>query len=331
MTNDRSNERPLLEVVDLVQEFPNRWRGQGRTLRAVSHVSFEIRKGETLGIVGQTGSGKTTLGRAVLQIPRPTSGSVLFRGVDLTRLAGSRLREHRRQIQMVFQDPFASVDSKWRVLDIVEEPLIGHGVRGAAARRRVEDVLDLVALPAQKFGQRRPGELSGGQCQRVAIARALVGRPDLIVCDEAVSSLDALIQSQILDLFESVRRELSLSYLFISHDLAVIKRISDRVAVMHFGRICEIGSTRALFRTPRHPYTVALLNSVPGEAETRQGTSTIVSAPAPAMNDTGGCHFRARCPSAQGLCAREEPLLRQVGDDQFIACHFPVPVHAEVV
>ena len=255
------NETPLLQVRDLVHEFHT----DAGTVHAVSGVSFDVRPGETLGIVGETGSGKSTLARSVMQAPRPKAGEVLFRGADLVTLRGARLLQARRHLQMVFQDPFGSLDPKWRVRDLVEEPLIAYRTGDRTARRRrVDEVLELVGLDPAGHGGRRPRELSGGQAQRVAIARAVALSPALIICDEAVSSLDVLIQAQVLNLFERLRAELGLSYLFIAHDLALVKQVSDRVAVMYLGKLCEVGPGEAVYRQPLHPYTRALLDSVPG-------------------------------------------------------------------
>lgn len=321
---------PLLEARHLVQEFAVRGPGgvKGGVVQAVSDVSFEIRSGETVGVVGETGSGKSTLARSLLQYPRPKSGSVLFRGADLVRLKRRRLVEARRHLQMVFQDPIGSLNPKWEVRQIVEEPLIGYKAGGRAERqRRVDEVLELVGLSAGTYGNRRPRQLSGGQCQRVAIARALTLDPALIICDEAVSSLDVLIQAQVLNLFEQLRTELGLSYLFISHDLALVKQVSDRVAVMHLGEIAEIGPADSLYREPRHPYTVALLASIPSpdpdSAAERPGAAISGEPPSP-IEPPSGCRFRTRCPRAQERCAVEKPKLRQLNDDHFVACHFPV-------
>ena len=257
---------PLLQVRDLVQEFAVGDRGgiRGGTVQAVTGVSFDVWPGETLGIVGETGSGKSTLARSILQAPRPKSGAVLFRGTDLVTLHGAGLLQARRHLQMVFQDPFGSLDPKWRVRDLVAEPLIAYRVGSRdGRRRRVDEVLELVGLDPAAHGGRRPRELSGGQAQRVAIARAVALSPALIICDEAVSSLDVLIQAQVLSLFERLRAELGLSYLFIAHDLALVKQVSDRVAVMYLGKLCEVGPGEAVYRQPLHPYTRALLDSIP--------------------------------------------------------------------
>jgi oligopeptide transport system ATP-binding protein len=299
-----------------------------RVVHAVSGVSFELGAGETLGIVGETGSGKSTLARAILQAPRPKSGEVLFRGTDLVKLRGRALAAERRQLQMVFQDPFSSLDPSWRVHQIVEEPLVAFSVGDRAARRRrVAEVLELAGLDPQRHARRRPRELSGGQAQRVAIARALALDPALIICDEAVSSLDMLIRAQVLNLFERLRSELRLSYLFIAHDLSLVKHVSDRVAVMYLGKLCEIGPATALYREPRHPYTLALLASIPSpdpRAAPTELEATVHGEPASPIDPPSGCRFRTRCPRAQERCALEEPKLRKLGADHFAACHFPV-------
>ncbi|MGH3165615.1 MAG: ATP-binding cassette domain-containing protein, partial [Trebonia sp.] len=245
----------LLEVQDVVQEFSVRGTGgaRGGVVQAVSGVSFDIMPGETLGIVGETGSGKSTLARAILQAPPPKAGRVLLRGTDLTRLRGGKLLRLRRNIQFVFQDPFGSLDPKWRVRSIVEEPLVAYREGGREARRRrVDELLDLVGLDPARYAKRHPRELSGGQAQRVAIARAVALNPSLLICDEAVSSLDVLIQAQVLNLFEKLRSDLGLSYLFIAHDLALVKQVSDRVAVMYLGKLCEVGPGDSVYASPLH-------------------------------------------------------------------------------
>jgi oligopeptide transport system ATP-binding protein len=322
----------LLEVRQLVHEFHVRGAGgvRGGTVHAVSDVSFHIDTGETLGVVGETGSGKSTLARCVLQAPRPKSGSVRLDGTELVGLRGGRLKRARRNMQMVFQDPYGSLNPRWRISDIVEEPLIGYGEGTATTRRqRVRDLLDLVGLNPAVYGRRRPRELSGGQAQRVAIARAIAIHPALLVCDEPVSSLDVLIQAQVLNLLEQLRTELGLSYLFISHDLALVKQVSDRVAVMHLGQLCEVGPADALYRSPRHPYTVDLLASIPSLDPNRPpmtGRAVSAGEPPSPLNPPSGCRFRTRCARAQERCAVERPLLRELGPGHEVACHFPEPV-----
>jgi len=321
---------PLLRARNIVQEFPVRGAGglRGGVVHAVSDVSFDVHTGETLGIVGETGSGKSTLARSLVQAPRPKSGEVLFQGADLVRLRRRRLVAARRHVQMVYQDPFGSLNPRWRVVELVEEPLLGYGVKGAERRRRrVRELLDLVGLDPSVYGGRKPGELSGGQCQRVAIARAIALDPALVICDEAVSSLDVLIQAQVLNLFERLRSELGLSYLFIAHDLALVKQVSDRVAVMHLGQLAEIGPADALYREPLHPYTAALLDSVPGldpaTGRARRPVPLRGEPPSP-LDPPSGCRFRTRCPRAQDRCAVEEPTLQERSPGHSAACHFPL-------
>ncbi len=321
---------PLLVVNHLVQEFVVRGNAGDKAgvVQALSDVSFVLHEGETLGIVGETGSGKSTIARSVLAAPRPKSGEVLFRGTDLLKLRGDRLREARRNIQMVYQDPYGSIDPKWRILDVVEEPLVAFGIGNATSRRkRAEELLDLVGLDPGAYGRRRPRQLSGGQCQRVAIARALALSPSLIICDEAVSSLDVLIQAQILNLFEELRRELGLSYLFIAHDLALVKQVSDRVAVIYLGQLAELGPSQGLYDRPMHPYTAALLESIPRPdpfAERVSIVGAISGDPPSPINPPSGCRFRTRCPRAQDLCADVVPEWRERSPNHFVACHFPL-------
>ena len=320
----------LLEVRHLVQEFVLRDYGgaKGGVLQAVSDVSFKLHAGETLGIVGETGSGKSTLARSVIQAPPPKHGEVIFDGQDLVRLPYRALKSVRRNLQMVFQDPFSSLDPRWTASRIVEEPLIAYGVGTRSERReKVGSLLERVGLDAARYGSARPRELSGGQCQRVAVARALALEPKLILCDEPVSSLDVLVQAQVLNLFEKLRTDLGLSYLFIAHDLALVKQVSDRVAVMYLGKLCEIGPVRDIYRRPLHPYTLALLDSIPtpvppaGKRDTRSVISGELPSP---LDPPSGCRFRTRCPRAQELCATEAPELRALGDGHLVACHFPL-------
>ena len=326
-----NGDEPLLSARNVVQEFEVRGHGgvKGGVVQAVSDVSFDVRAGETLGVVGETGSGKSTLARSVLQAPRPKSGSVRFQGNDLVGLKGRRLLEARRSLQMVFQDPFGSLDPKWRVFDLVEEPLVAYGVgTREERRRRVREVLDTVGLDPDVYGKRRPRQLSGGQAQRVAIARALTLDPALIICDEAVSSLDVLIQAQVLNLFERLRAELGLSYLFIAHDLALVKQVSDRVAVMYLGRLCELGPAEALYREPFHPYTVALLASIPSpdpDAPRAAGARGRSAAIRPRRSTRPADAASARAARARRSAARPRcPQMRELAPDHAVACHFPV-------
>nr|WP_325049379.1 ABC transporter ATP-binding protein [Saccharopolyspora rhizosphaerae] len=254
---------------------------------------------------------------------------MVFQGTDLMTLRRRELVRARREMQVVFQDPFGSLNPRWRVTELVEEPLLGYGVRGAEARReRVGELLDLVGLDPATHGRRRPGELSGGQCQRVAIARAIALNPALVICDEAVSSLDVLVQAQVLNLFEQLRRELGLSYLFISHDLALVKQVSDRVAVMHLGQLTEIGPAASLYRRPRHPYTSALLASIPdptpGSGRAQRRPAPLSGEPPSPLDPPTGCRFRTRCSRAQARCEREQPVLREHAPGHLAASHFPL-------
>src|ERR1700722_15068423 len=326
-------KKPLLSVRDLVQEFVVREGGGTRAgvVQAVSSVSFDIMPGETLGIVGETGSGKSTLARAILQSPRPKSGSVVFRGSELTALRGRSLLAARQHMQFVFQDPFGSLDPKWTVRSIIEEPLIAYSVGDRQARRkRVEELLDLVGLDPALYAKPPPRELPGGQAQRVAIARAVALEPDLLICDEAVSSLDVLIQAQVLNLFEKLRRELGLSYLFIAHDLALVKQVSDRVAVMYLGKFCEVGPGESVSNQPLPPYPKALLDSIPSpEPGAGRSTTTLRGEPPSPVNPPSGCRFRTRCPRAADRCADEVPEPRELFPGHLVACHFPLTEPSE--
>jgi oligopeptide/dipeptide ABC transporter ATP-binding protein len=313
---------PLLTVEHLHKHF----RARSGTLRAVDDVSFNIDEGQTLGLVGESGSGKSTLGRAVLRLIEPTSGSVRFAGRELTTLRPSALKPFRRQMQIVFQDPYASLDPQMRVGQIVAEPLLIHRIGTKRERdAKTHELLGRVGLPPTA-ARRFPREFSGGQRQRIAIARALALSPKLIFCDEAVSALDVSIQAQILNLFRDLQRELSLSYLFISHDLAVVREMADRVAVMYVGKIVELGEAQAVLHRPRHPYTVALRSAVPEpDPERERNRRRIVlrgDLPSP-LNPPSGCRFRTRCWKAQPVCAEVEPPLRELSPGHAAACHFP--------
>jgi oligopeptide/dipeptide ABC transporter ATP-binding protein len=314
----------LLTVSNLVVEY-----GSGKDVfRAVDDVSFSVPRGGTLAIVGESGCGKSTIAKALVRLLTPTSGVIDLDGTDLARLPERQLRPIRHRVQMVFQDPYGSLDPRWQVSDIVEEPLDAYGIGTRAERRqRVREVLDRVGLDPDAHGRRRPRRLSGGQAQRVAIARALALDPALIICDEAVSSLDVLIQAQVLNLFERLRADLGLSYLFIAHDLALVKQVSDRVAVMYLGKLVELGPAEALYREPLHPYTVALLASIPSPdpESPRNRAHAAISGDVPSPIDPpSGCRFRTRCPRAQDVCGRDEPPLRELSSGHAVACHFPV-------
>jgi oligopeptide/dipeptide ABC transporter ATP-binding protein len=336
MSDGSPASRHILQVQNVSQEFRVRRHDRiGSTLlHAVSNVSFHICYGETLGMVGESGSGKSTLARSLLQTPRPRTGTVRFEGAELTALRGRALHTHRRSMQMVFQDPFGSLNPRWRVVDLVEEPLVGYGVGNASTRqRRVSEVLDAVGLSLTSYGRRLPRELSGGQCQRVAIARALTLDPSLIICDEAVSALDALIQAQLLNLLQDLQQERGLSYLFISHDLAVVKQVSDRVAVLFMGQLCEIGPASSIYTRARHPYTAMLLAAAPRTALLERkwvpGAVGLEDAQLPSLRHPGGCCFLAQCPRAQERCSIEVPTLRDMGENHLVACHYPEVADAQ--
>ncbi len=310
----------LLSVENLVVEY-----GSGRhRVHAVSDVSFDVRRGETLGLVGESGCGKSTLGRSVLQLYRPRSGRVMFDGVDLTAATGEALRRLRRRVQLIFQDPIASLNPRRRVGEIVAEPLVIAGIGDAAAReRRVREVLNAVGLDADLVMRRRPHEFSGGQCQRISIARALVLEPDLIICDEPVSALDVSIRAQILNLLEEMKGRYGLTLIFIAHDLAVVKAVSDRVAVMYLGKLCEIGPAERIFEEPAHPYTSLLLAAIPlPDPDAGVPESVPFGEPPSPLAPPSGCRFRTRCPLAAARCAEEEPVMREIGPDRYVACHF---------
>jgi len=316
---------PLLRVEHLVVEFPS---GRGRKVHAVSDVSFDVMEGETLGLVGESGCGKSTTGRAVVQMPPPTSGSVNFAGNELTKLKGEELRRLRPLMQMIFQDPISSLNPRHRVGEIVTEPLAIWN-KGTPAEReaKVREVFDAVGLDYDTAERRRPHQFSGGQCQRISIARALMMDPKLIICDEPVSALDVSIQAQILNLLEDMKQRYGLTLVFIAHDLAVVRNVSDRVAVMYLGKMCEIAPSGRLYAEPAHPYTNALLSSIPvPNPEIRPSPQDRLLGgefPSP-VDPPSGCRFRTRCPRAQDVCAQEEPQIRELSPDHFVACHFPV-------
>jgi oligopeptide/dipeptide ABC transporter ATP-binding protein len=312
----------LLEVDNLVKHF--HVRGHAMPVRAVDGVSFTIRRGETLGLVGESGCGKTTTGRCILQLERPTSGRIVFEGVDLTKLAHDALRAVRRRVQVIFQDPYSSLNPRMTIGQILAEPLEVHGiVREKAARvERVRELLTQVGLLPQ-HARRYPHQLSGGQRQRVGIARALAMEPSLIVCDEPVSALDVSIQAQIINLLEDLQSRLGLTYLFIAHDLSVVRHISDRVAVMYLGKVVEITDRLRLYEEPVHPYTRALLSAVPipdpALEARRERTVLRGEVPSP-LNPPTGCVFHPRCPIAVDRCAAAVPQLREIKDGHLAAC-----------
>jgi len=319
-----ATQEPLLRVVDVVKHFR---AGVSGTVKAVDGVSFDIRAGETVGLVGESGCGKSTLGRLVTQLIPATSGHVIFDGVDLTKLGGEKLRQQRKQLQMIFQDPYASLDPRMTVGDIIAEPLVNFGlVRGRQKDARVQELLRVVGLNPY-FNNRYPHEFSGGQRQRIGIARALGLNPKLIVCDEPVSALDVSIQAQIINLLEDLQREFSLTYVFIAHDLSVVRHISNRVMVMYLGKIVEVSPSEELYNSQEHPYTKALLSSIPVPNPRIESQRRLIELsgeiPSP-LNPPSGCHFHTRCPIAKvpTPCADTEPPLEEKAPNRFAACHF---------
>ncbi|MBX7070141.1 MAG: ATP-binding cassette domain-containing protein, partial [Microthrixaceae bacterium] len=303
----------LLRVENLVQEFPV--KGTRQKVQAVSNISFDVADGETLGLVGESGCGKSTAGKAVMQLPAPTSGRITFDGVDLTTLKGEKLRATRPKLQMIFQDPISSLNPRRTITQIVSEPLKIWG-RGNSSEQatKVDEVLGAVGVDASAAAVRRPHEFSGGQCQRISIARAVVTDPKLIICDEPVSALDVSVQAQVLNLLEDMKARYGLTMVFIAHDLAVVKNISDRIAVMYLGKMCEIGSPDALFAQPAHPYTRALISAIPHPDPDIPADHTWRlegDLPSP-LSPPSGCRFRTRCPMAQDICSTAEPQMTPV-------------------
>ena len=323
-----TSTKVLLRVENLVKHFPIKKgvliQKQVGAVRAVDGVSFNIFEGETLGLVGESGCGKSTTGRAILQLHRPTSGSVFYGDKDLVALKGEELRHMRRKMQMIFQDPYASLNPRMTVGEIVGEPMVIHEThKGKEVQERVEHLLKLVGLNAA-FANRYPHEFSGGQRQRIGVARALALEPALIVCDEPISALDVSVQAQVVNLLEDLQQQLGLTYLFIAHDLSMVRHISDRVAVMYLGVIAELTTRDELYNNPLHPYTQALLSAVPIPdplaEEKRQRIILQGDVPSP-INPPSGCHFRTRCPLATTICAEAKPEFREVSPGHFVACH----------
>jgi peptide/nickel transport system ATP-binding protein len=321
----RESDETLLRVEHLVVEFPI-----GRTglkVNAVSDVSIDIKPGETLGLVGESGCGKSTTGKAIMQLPRPTSGTVNFDNVDLAKLHGEELRRVRTRIQMIFQDPISSLNPRRKVEDIVAEGMriwkIGDDKSQEA---KVDEVLDACGLDPSVARGRRPHQFSGGQCQRISIARALVTEPKLIICDEPVSALDVSVQAQILNLLEEMKARYGLTLVFIAHDLAVVKNVSDRVVVMYLGKICEVGPPDQIYERPAHPYTAALLAAIPvPDPAIKPADRPALGGEIPSpVAPPSGCRFRTRCPRAEDVCAQQEPQIREIATGQYVACHFPL-------
>jgi peptide/nickel transport system ATP-binding protein len=313
---------PLLKVENLVVEYAV----GSKIIHAVSDVSLQVARGETLGLVGESGCGKSTLGRAVLQLRRAVSGRVVFDGEELSAMRGEALRRMRQRVQLIFQDPIASLNPRRRIGDIVAEPLVIAGVKDAAKREvLVAEVLNAVGLDPALVAGRLPHEFSGGQCQRICIARALVLKPDFIICDEPVSALDVSIRAQILNLLEEMKARYGLTLLFIAHDLAVVKAVSDRVAVMYLGRLCEVAPSEQLFAHPAHPYTALLLAAIPvPDPDVRPAERVAAGEPPSPIAPPSGCRFRTRCPRADQRCTSEVPELRLMAPGQYAACHHPL-------
>ena len=327
MTTIGNGSDDLVQVRDLQMHFPVTkgviFQRQVGAVKAVDGVSFSIKKGETLGLVGESGCGKSTTGRAILQLHRPTAGEVIFQGTDLVKLKGEELRRMRRKVQMIFQDPYASLNPRMTVGDIIGEPIKVHHLRqGKEVRVRVQELLQLVGLNPY-FINRYPHEFSGGQRQRIGIARALAVEPEFVVCDEPVSALDVSIQAQVINLLEDLQDRLGLTYLFIAHGLAVVKHISDRVAVMYLGKVVELAEGSKLYSMPMHPYTQALLSAVPiPDPNIEKRRKRIIlegDVPSP-LNPPSGCHFHTRCPIVIDRCKVEEPPFMDYGGGHFAAC-----------
>ncbi len=323
-----TEDNVLVRVEHLKKYFPITrgiiFQRQIGAIKAVDDISFDIRRGETLGLVGESGCGKSTTGRTILQLYRPTAGSVYFEGQDLAKLKGEQLRRMRRKMQMIFQDPYASLNPRMTVGNIVGEPLEVHGVaKGKERRERVQELLQLVGLNPY-FINRYPHEFSGGQRQRIGVARALALNPSFIVCDEPISALDVSIQAQVVNLLEDLQEEFGLTYLFIAHDLSMVRHISDRVAVMYLGKVVELTNRDELYNNPLHPYTQALLSAVPIPdpviEETRRRIILEGDVPSPA-HPPAGCNFSTRCPRVLDVCHEQEPEFKEVGPDHWVACH----------
>lgn len=318
----------LIQVRNLKMHFPITrgllFQRKVGAIKAVDGISFDIKRGETLGLVGESGCGKSTTGRALLQLYRPTSGDVFFEGDNLTKLGGERLRRMRRRMQMIFQDPYASLNPRMTVGDIIGEPLVVHNISSGQTRReRIQELLRIVGLNPY-FVNRYPHEFSGGQRQRIGVARALAVQPDFIVCDEPISALDVSIQAQIINLLEELQTQFNLTYLFIAHDLSVVRHISNRIAVMYLGKIVELTGRKELYDKPLHPYTQALLSAVPIPdpivEEKRRRVILEGDVPSPA-NPPLGCHFCTRCPVVMDICKEQEPEFTDVGGGHWVACY----------
>lgn len=317
----RTGGEQVLSVEDLVVEYPT---GKGNRVHAVSGMHLDLVRGETLGILGESGCGKSSAGRAIIQLPKPTAGSVTLGDTDLTTLRPRELRRARAKMQMIMQDPVSSLNPRRKVGDLVAEGLDIRGHKRGDSRARVEEALRAVGLVPATVWDRRAHELSGGQCQRVCVARALMLDPAVLICDEPVSSLDVSVQAQILNLLEETKARYGLSMMFIAHDVAVVKNISDRVMVMYLGKTCEVLPATDLPSAAAHPYTRLLLASIPGREDTGAPPEQVTTELPSPVNPPSGCRFRTRCPLATRRCAEEEPALREVGPQHYVACHKPL-------
>lgn len=327
------NNTPLLKVEHLHKEFPTGSGFMGgkfskKVVSAVNDLSFEIRAGETFGLVGESGCGKSTTGRAIMHLDPPTSGKVYFEGRDISKMNKKELKAMRREMQFIFQDPYASLNPRMTIGEIISEPMVIHGIGTPEERiERVRELLDVVGLNPEHIN-RYPHEFSGGQRQRVGIARSFILRPKLIICDEPVSALDVSIQAQVLNLLKDLQKQYGTAYLFIAHDLSVVQHISDRVAVMYLGKMVELSDWKSLYAEPNHPYTQALLSAVPiPDPDVQQNRNRIILAgdPPSPIDPPSGCRFHTRCPIAQAKCSEEAPEFREIGEGHFCACHYAAP------
>jgi len=325
VSETKSDKKVLLEVRDLRVEF----RKGKRVVSAVAGLDFDIYEGETLGLVGESGCGKSTTGRALMLIEQPTAGTVKLGDVEITKLKGRALRAARRQMQMIFQDPISSLNPRRRVKDIVAEPIdCWRAAKGEEREKIIFDLLTKVGIDPRVYGNRYARQFSGGQCQRISIARSLAMKPQMLICDEMVSALDVSIQAQILNLLEDLKEEYGLTLLFIAHDLAVVKNVSDRVAVMYLGKFCEIGPSDVMYAEPAHPYTKFLLSAaLEADPDSPRHDQVLEGEPPSPLDPPSGCRFRTRCPNATELCASTVPEMQTLSDGHQVACHFPlIPV-----
>ena len=325
----RDDRDVLLTVRDLEVEFPV---GRNEVVHAVSGISFDVAEGETLGIVGESGCGKSTVAKSIIRLNDIKSGSIDYQGNDLAHMEGEALRQIRPDLQMIFQDPISSLNPRRKIRDVISEGIAVWGnAKGSWSQERIEELMVAVGIDP-KFGERRPHQFSGGQCQRIGIARALALDPKVLICDEPVSALDVSVQAQVLNILEDMKARYGLTLLFISHDLSVVKNVSDRIIVMYLGKVCEIGNADELYEHPRHPYTRALLASIPEPAPTVDVSEGDIEGELPSpIHPPAGCRFNTRCQHATDICFTDEPVMQQVGDsDHYLACHHPVEVSASV-